>query len=408
MKCHLTLPACLFAGLLTVALATGSVLFFMLSVLVLLCAIAGAVSVIWASSTLTVSAELSDRTVRRGDEARLRLSARHRGWLPIAPVLLRVSSPAAARREIRLRDMPGRLQTLTMPIHAAHVGVFSTGVEDCTVEDLLGLFSRTSALPDARFDLAVLPRTFDVEPLTLSPGDPGSEIMARATEDLSAPSDVRTYQPGRKTRANTCFNRKIVFIRDAMKKIHWKLSLRKGELMVRRFDEPVLQDVLILMDCSRPPSWGHPKAAADLRDALLETAASVFAAQLATDHAVRMPLSGSHPVDVEKSMGAAIAIENLARTDFSESDRFERVLALESRRMRKVGCAVIIAARLTGAMVDIMIRMRRMGPTLRLYLVTFAPEDANVAPLRARLERAGIEVTCILPEAAGKAGAVSG
>jgi len=76
--------------------------------------------------------------------------------------------------------------------------------------------------------------------------------------------------------------------------------------------------------------------------------------------------------------------------------------------MRKVGCAVIIAARLTGAMVDIMIRMRRMGPTLRLYLVTFAPEDANVAPLRARLERAGIEVTCILPEAAGKAGAVSG
>ena len=391
MKCHLTLPACLFAALLTVALATGSVLFFMLSVLVLLCAIAGAVSVIWASSTLTVSAELSDRTVRRGDEARLRLSARHRGWLPIAPVLLRVSSPAAARREIRLRDMPGRLQTLTMPIHAAHVGVFSTGVEDCTVEDLLGLFSRTSALPDARFDLAVLPRTFDVEPLTLSPGDPGSEIMARATEDLSAPSDVRTYQPG-----------------DAMKKIHWKLSLRKGELMVRRFDEPVLQDVLILMDCSRPPSWGHPKAAADLRDALLETAASVFAAQLATDHAVRMPLSGSHPVDVEKSMGAAIAMENLARTDFSESDRFERVLALESRRMRKVGCAVIIAARLTGAMVDIMIRMRRMGPTLRLYLVTFAPEDANVAPLRARLERAGIEVTCILPEAAGKASAVSG
>ena len=67
MKCHLTLPACLFAALLTVALATGSVLFFMLSVLVLLCAIAGAVSVIWASSTLTVSAELSDRTVRRGD-----------------------------------------------------------------------------------------------------------------------------------------------------------------------------------------------------------------------------------------------------------------------------------------------------------------------------------------------------
>ena len=132
-----------------------------------------------------------------------------------------------------------------------------------------------------------------------------------------------------------------------------------------------------------------------------------------SDGDLRVTLSADGTICFENAkwayeLGAAIAMENLARTDFSESDRFERVLALESRRMRKVGCAVIIAARLTGAMVDIMIRMRRMGPTLRLYLVTFAPEDANVAPLRARLERAGIEVTCILPEAAGKAGAVSG
>ena len=39
--------------------------------------------------------------------------------------------------------------------------------------------------------------------------------------------------------------------------------------MVRKFDEPVLQEVLILMDCSRPPGPGHSEAEADLRDALL-------------------------------------------------------------------------------------------------------------------------------------------
>ena len=392
MKLKLTLPIAVFLTLLTVALCTGSQLFLLLSILILLILAGALISVLWASSTLEVDGMLSGETVRRGDDVVLSLRVRHRGFLPVAPLLLELSDPVGNRdREVRLKNMPHRLQSMRLPIHASHVGVFSVGLRSCTVEDLLCLVQRRIPLQKTSFELVVLPQTFDVEPLKLAPGDPGSEIMARATEDLSAPSDVRTYQPG-----------------DAMKKIHWKLSLRKGELMVRRFDEPVLQDVLILMDCSRPPSWGHPKAAADLRDALLETAASVFAAQLATDHAVRMPLSGSHPVDVEKSMGAAIAMENLARTDFSESDRFERVLALESRRMRKVGCAVIIAARLTGAMVDIMIRMRRMGPTLRLYLVTFAPEDANVALLRARLERAGIEVTCILPEAAGKAGGSAG
>ena len=383
MKVHFTLPLCLLLGLLTVALSTGSALFLMLALLVLLTCVAGLISVLWASATLTVSVSLSDRAVRRGDQTDLIIQARHQGLLPIAPLLLSLSSPASPRRDIRLRDLPGRRQSLHMPVSAAHIGVFPTGVESCVVEDLLGLFSRTLRLPGTRTDLAVLPRTFPVDPLILTPGDPGSEIMARATEDLNAPSDVRSYQPG-----------------DAMKKIHWKLSLRKGELMVRRFDEPVLQDVLILPDCSPPPSWGHPQAAADLRDALLETAASVFASQMSTDHAVRMPLSGAHPAEVEKGLGLPLALENLARVDFSAPDRFERVLSLESRRLRKVGCCVVIAARLTGAMVDLMIRMHRMGPSLRLYLITFAPEDARVAPLTARLQRSGVEVSVVVPDQA--------
>ena len=205
--------------------------------------------------------------------------------------------------------------------------------------------------------------------------------MARATEDLSAPSDIRSYQQG-----------------DAIKKIHWKLSLRKGELMVRKFDEPILQDILILMDCSRPPSWGHPQAEADLRDALLETTASVLAAQSATDHQYRLPLHGSHPVDVDKRMGLSIALDYLSRVDFSDTDRFERVLAMESRRLRKVGCVVVIAARLNIPMVDIMVRMHRTGPNIRLYLITFAPEDENVLPLISRLKQSGIEVSYVAPE----------
>ena len=181
MKIHLALPLCLFAALLTVALSTGSVLFFMLALLVLLTVLCGALSVCWTAATLQITAELADRTMRRGGQTRLRLTARHRCFLPIAPLTLVLSSPASARREVRLRDMPGRLQTLNMPVHAAHVGVYPTGIESCVVEDLLGIFSRTLRQEAARFELIVLPRTFETEPLTLTPGDPGSEMMARAT-----------------------------------------------------------------------------------------------------------------------------------------------------------------------------------------------------------------------------------
>ncbi len=382
MKLKLTLPLAVFLLLLTVALCTGSQLFLLLSALVLLLIAGAVIAVLWAAATLEADGELTAETVHRGDDVTLYLRMRHRGWIPIAPLLLELSDPAGNRdREIRLKNMPGRLQSFRLPIHTAHVGVFSVGLHACTVEDLLGLARKRVPLEHTFFELLVLPRTFEVDPLKLAPGDPGSELMSRATEDLNAPSDIRSYQPG-----------------DAMKKIHWKLSLRKGELMVRKFDEPILQDVLVLMDCSRPPSWGHPQAEADLRDALLETAASVFTAQADTDHQLRLPLLGAHPVDVDKRMGLPIALDYLARVDFSETDRFERVLAMESRRLRKVGCVVVIAARLNIPMVDIMIRMHRAGPNIRLYLVTFAPEDENVLPLIARLKQSGVDVSYVAPE----------
>ena len=382
MKLKLTLPIAVFLMLLTVALCTGSQLFLLLSVLVLLLICDAVIAVLWAASTLEADGELSAETVRRGDNVTLYLRVRHCGLIPIAPLLLELSYPAGSgEREIRLKNMPHKLQSIRLPVHTVHVGVFSAGLHACTVEDLLGMVQKRVVLKQTYFELLVLPQTFEVDPLALAPGDPGSELMARATEDLNAPSDIRSYQQG-----------------DAMKKIHWKLSLRKGELMVRKFDEPILQDVLILMDCSRPPSWGHPQAEADIRDALLETAASVLTSQTATDHAIRLPLLGSHPVDVDKRMGLPIALDYLSRVDFSATDRFERVLAMESRRLRKVGCVVIVSARLNIPMVDIMIRMHRVGPNIRLYLITFAPEDTNVLPLISRLKQSGIEVSYVIPE----------
>ena len=383
MKAHLILPLSLLIMVLAIAVSTGSPVFLLLTLLIAMILLSGLASVLWAAGTLSVSAEISEQTVRRGEDATLVLRIRHRCLIPIAPVLLELGAVAGTReREIRLRDLPGRTQTLRMPLYAAHVGIFGSGVRSCTVEDLLGIFQRKIVFPDSLFELVVLPRPFETEPLTLSPGDPGSEIVSRATEDLNAPSDTRDYQPG-----------------DAMKKIHWKLSLRKGELIVRKFDEPILRDVLLLMDCSPPPSWGRPEAEADLRDAMLETAASVFQREARTDHTLRLPLYGDHPVDVESSMGLPIVFDYLARVTFTETDRFERMLTLESRRLRKTGCVVVISARLNYAMVDVMTRMRRMGPTMRFYLITPVPDDPQILPLVSRLRQGGIQVSYVTPDA---------
>ena len=381
MKMHLTLPTVVIFALLLAAFSTGSPLFFMAALLLILLIVFGFISVWQASRTLTIQSDLSGKTVQRGDNVILNVVVHHHGLLPIAPILLELSAtPDMPETKVRLKDAPGKHQRLTLPFHASHVGVCAPGVKAYTIEDLFGFFSIRRCPEASQGDLLVLPVVFPVEDLLFAPGDSGFETLARATEDVTNPSDVRTYQQG-----------------DALKKIHWKLSLRKGELMVRRFEEPVLPEVLVLMDCSQPPTWGHPDAEADVRDSLLETAASVVAHQLHSDHGVRLPLQGAHPVEFEKSMGLPLLLEDLARLDFSETDRFERVLLLETRRLRKVGSTVIVSARLNSNMVDMMIRMRRMGPYVRLYLITFTPDDPKLVPLISKLQQAAIQVRFVTP-----------
>lgn len=123
----------------------------------------------------------------------------------------------------------------------------------------------------------------------------------------------------------------------------------------------------------------------------------MVARQIRHDGSIRLPLQGNHPMEFEKAMGMPTLLEQLARLDFSETDRFERVLLLETRRMRKTGCTVIITARLNGNIVDVIIRMRRMGPYVRLYLVTFTPNDPRVLPLISRLQQASVEVCYVSP-----------
>ena len=384
MKCHSGLFICLGILLccLVIAFSTGTAVFLALAIVLALMILLSLISVLRASSTLRAEISLSSRTVSRGEDVSLTLTVSHHGLIPVAPVLLLIDSlPDEPEKHVRLKDMPGRIQKLVLPFRASHIGVSHPGIRECLIEDLTGFFSVTRRTVNTLGELVILPSTFDTDPLSFAPGDPGSEIMARATEDLSSPSDIRSYQSG-----------------DPIKKIHWKLSLRKNELLVRKYDEPVLSEALILMDCSRPPDWGHPEAGADIRDTLLETTASVYKDLLKTDHTFRLPLIGTHPVEIDRNTGIAIAFDNLCRVDFSASEKFEQVLQMESQRLRKVGCAVIVTARLNSNLVDMMIRIRRMGPVVRLYLVTFAPNDSRVLPLIGKLSQSSVEVSYVSPD----------
>ena len=381
IQCRIALPLIIAAALTVAALSTGSSVFLMGALLVWLMIVTGFLGVWWAARTLTITSLLTDTTVQRGEDVALQIGVRYAGFLPIAPLTAEIAAgPDRPAQTLRLNGLPGREQKLTLNFHAAHVGVTSPGVKKIVISDLLGMFT-VEKLPQVQGgELIVLPLPFDVGALTYAAGDSGTESMARASEDVTSPADVRAYQPG-----------------DAMKKIHWKLSVRKQELMVRRFEAPVMPDALVLLDCSKPPRTADENAQLDLRDALLETAASVMQQNIQTEHPAKLPIHGDHPIELDRGMGLPVIMEALARVDFTAPDKFDRMLMLEMRRMRKVGCTVIISARLNSRMVDVMVAMRRMGPTMRLYLITFDPNEPAKLPLISKLQSAGIEVCYVTP-----------
>ena len=228
-----------------------------------------------------------------------------------------------------------------------------------------------------------MPRDFEVAPLHFLTAEEGRGQVTRAAEDTSSPEDNRAYRQG-----------------DPLKRVHWKLSARRRELIVRRFETPAPPDTLVLLDCTQPGSAGMAaEARASLRDALCETALSVAQMQLRAGAPVRVPLYGAQMTQfVSEPHGGADALARLlALQPFTGGTPFAAVLELEARRLRRTGATVIVTSRLDAAMVEGARSIRRMGPSVRLYYVTLEPDAEGDRPFIAQLQQSMVEVCYVKP-----------
>ena len=135
---HLTLPILVTLTLLTAAFSTGSPVFLMPALLIALLCLSGIYGVFRASATLEVSSRAST-----GEDVTLSVQVKRRGWIPLAPMWLELSSvngansTASGTQMMQLR--PGRSQALELTFHAAHVGAIQPGVQSVMLSDFFGV-----------------------------------------------------------------------------------------------------------------------------------------------------------------------------------------------------------------------------------------------------------------------------
>ena len=65
--------------------------------------------------------------------------------------------------------------------------------------------------------------------------------------------------------------------------------------------------------------------------------------------------------------------------------------------MRRTGATIVITTRLDAHIVEGVSRIRRMGPSARLYLVTYTPDSPEDQPFITRLQHHLVEVCYVTP-----------
>lgn len=174
-----------------------------------------------------------------GETLELKAELTGRRWISLECLLsltaenifLESSSPF----EISLPVRADRMETCSIPLRVKRLGYFRVKAERIRVRDLLGILEiAVPALADC--ETSVIPR-ITVAKAQMTPGllagMSENEESHRKGSDFSEVNDIRAYIPG-----------------DKLRDIHWKLSAKQAELMVKERVSMTGAQMMILLKLS--------------------------------------------------------------------------------------------------------------------------------------------------------------
>lgn len=367
--------------LLLIALSTGATVHYLLAIMPSMMLLLSLISVLLTLATVRVSASAQRKRVSRGDSVGISLTISRKSLLPVGAIELDVSAPGENREvgHMTVSVPPLRQRQYRYCIRCAHRGIYEVGISRVSVSDVFGLFTFSKSVSGKSARVTVAPRSLPLPPMVIRPGDMGPQGRVHMTEDRASPSAVRAWLEG-----------------DSMKNVHWKLSARKRELMVRTFEESARPDVLLLMDCA--PVNALKSHIRTIEDSLCEAALGASLAQMTSGHTVRMPLSTTSPTEPVGQSPADMArfTDVLTTLIFDSPYSFEQVITLEMRRLQRTGALIVVTTRLNASLAELAMRIAQLGVQVR-YIWIAEVVHADHEALKKRLELSGIAVDVLNP-----------
>ncbi|MBU5482289.1 DUF58 domain-containing protein [Blautia sp. MSJ-19] len=208
---------------------------------------------------IQVQAETERTAIIRGEQGRFFLHIENQSIFPVGDIRITLEVSGVGRivrhsgADRKSRDS---WQIFLEPVHCGFVRI---RVVEMRVFDYLGLFSAKIRIPKLARTISVLPKI--------------QEIDAEALTDLKSTKETEqeavTAAVG--TDSQEIFDTRVYHQGDMLKNIHWKLSAKEDELMVREFSMPEGSMLCVFLDTSNEGK----EPGADQMDAFLDQAASL-------------------------------------------------------------------------------------------------------------------------------------
>lgn len=255
---------------------------------------------------------------------------------------------------------PQETLPFTIELNCPLRGYYELGQAEVIAYDPMGF----SAMPlsfDRHMDLTVFPKVVPLPTLLFEPKAEGGNLKAqeRAMDDRTHLMNLRDYVKG-----------------DDLKNIHWKLSAKKDQLIVREFHKSMAQRLTVFMD----GFYGNWSIGLDV--ALEEKMVSFCASYLkgASDSGLEFTLHlNNSSKDVYKgnrsdSMQGLMALLTAFRSDGAED--FETFISHEMSKAEVFEHVVFIVPKLTSSLIQL---LSSVNVTYDLYALT-ATDDAMIHP----------------------------
>jgi hypothetical protein len=253
---------CLFMSALTFSYFHGGKMPYMLLYTVLILPLASFSYSLLIYLRFKYGQELDKKFVTKGDKVNFIFSINNEDFL-IYPYMA-VSFYGAKtifENQFQVRKfslLPFSSRNYAFELQCNYRGNYEIGISSIEIEDFFGLFKFRYNVFEPK-QVTVYPRIIYLDKFRLKT-DFMSEthsILNSRDEDMTTVSDVRKYEYG-----------------DGLKRVHWKLTAKTGEIMVKKFQSTSQTNVLMLLDLQKNPYSFAENIV--LEDSVIESAVAVL------------------------------------------------------------------------------------------------------------------------------------